>query len=99
MNYKNFFNLTQQPNHERIDSLHPFSKGNAVMMGTPVISTNLDVGYEPVSSTLEIEFHSGGIYQYSSVTDYVYRDLMSTLSHGKYFYAYTKNVYPYRKLG
>ncbi len=69
------------------------------MMGTPVISTNLDVGYEPVSSTLEIEFHSGGIYQYSSVTDYVYRGLMSASSHEKYFHAYIKNVYPYRKVG
>lgn len=70
------------------------------MMRTPVISTDLEsVGYEPVNSTLELKFHSGGIYQYSGVSDSVYRGLMSASSHGKYFHAYIKNVYPYHKVG
>ena len=37
---------------------------------TPVQSSNIrSVGYDPASRTLEVEFHSSGLYQYSSVPE------------------------------
>lgn len=64
---------------------------------TPVSSSNLAaVGYE--NHTLYIAFHSGWLYAYSNVPESVYQELMAASSHGKYFHAYIRNVYPYRKL-
>jgi len=64
-----------------------------------VSSSNLrSVGYDEATQTLEIEFHSGGVYQYSSVPRSVYEGLMGASSHGKYFHAHIKGVYPYRRI-
>lgn len=54
------------------------------------------VGYE--NSILEIEFHRGGIYQYSSVPLNVYQELMNAESHGQYFHRYIKNKYHTTKI-
>ena len=63
----------------------------------PVSSSNLAaVGY--ADGTLFIRFHSGGLYAYSNVPEHIYQALMSAPSHGKFFHAYIKNVYPYRRL-
>lgn len=60
---------------------------------TRVSSSNLaSVGYDPNTRMLEIEFHSGGIYQYSNVPAYVYSSLMSASSHGSYFDAHVKKA-------
>jgi hypothetical protein len=66
----------------------------------PVESSNLaSVGYDPESAVLEIEFKSGGIYEYSGVPQSVYDGLMNAASKGKYFYRYIKNSgYPYSKI-
>ena len=66
-----------------------------------VQSSNIaSVGYDLSSSTLEIEFESGGIYQYSGVPQDVYKGLMSAESKGKYFHQNIKNGgYPYNKIG
>ena len=70
------------------------------MRRRPVNSSNLrSVGYDAETSTLEIEFHHGGIYQYFGVPDQVYSSLMSFASHGKYFHRYIRYVYPYAKVG
>lgn len=69
------------------------------MSRTPVSSSNLrSVGYDPVSRVLEIEFHSGGIYQYSNVPEEVYRSLMAASSHGRYFHYFIKGAYVYRRI-
>lgn len=66
----------------------------------PVQSSNLrSVGYDPSSKILEIEFHQGGIYQYSGVPASEYQGLMSAPSLGQYFHKYIKDRYPYRKVG
>lgn len=49
------------------------------------------IGYE--NGTLEIEFHSGGIYQYLNVPEKIYNNLMNSTSYGKYFHNYIKNSY------
>ena len=64
-----------------------------------VDSTDIkSVGYDPATKILEIEFHSGGIYQYLDVPDMVYSDLMNADSKGKYFHRHVKNVYNHRKV-
>jgi len=69
------------------------------MIHTPVSSSNLaSVGYDPTSRTLEVAFHGGTLYSYSSVPESVYRSLMSASSHGHYFAANVKNVYSYRRV-
>ena len=58
-----------------------------------VSSSNLrSVGYE--NNTLEIEFHSGGIYQYYGVPSDTYYSLISAGSVGKYFHDFIKPFYP-----
>jgi len=69
------------------------------MQRIPVTSSDLSsVGYDPISQTLEIQFNSGGIYQYSDVPANVYEGLMSASSHGKYFHAHIRTSYLYKKL-
>jgi hypothetical protein len=43
------------------------------------------VGYDDSTKILEIEFHSGLVYQYSGVPSKVYTDLMRSSEVGKYF--------------
>jgi len=69
------------------------------MIRQPVSSTDIrSIGYDPESKILEIEFHSGGIYQYFEVPPSVYSGLMSASSHGKYFHQHVKNIYRYVKI-
>lgn len=64
----------------------------------PVASSDLAaVGY--AGTTLCIAFHSGGVYEYSGVPQSVYEALMNAGSKGKYFHAYIKRAYPYRRIG
>ena len=59
-----------------------------------VASSNLkSVGYDEGSSILEVEFHSGGIYEYFGVPEGVYLGLMSASSKGQYLHHYVKNSY------
>lgn len=69
------------------------------MIREEVKSTNIrSIGYEPESSTLEIEFHSGGIYQYFNVPQTSYNGLMSASSRGSYFHKYIKDNYKWAKV-
>jgi hypothetical protein len=43
------------------------------------------VGYDDSTKILEIEFHTGLVYQYSGVPPKVYADLMHSEEIGKYF--------------
>jgi hypothetical protein len=65
----------------------------------PVSSTNIaSVGYDEANNTLEIEFHSGGVYQYFGVPDYVHAELVSAASAGGYFARNIKGIYPYQQV-
>jgi len=57
-------------------------------------STVLSIGYEPTSSTLEVEFKNGGVYQYYNVPEMIYQQLMASDSKGKFLHAYIKPAYP-----
>jgi hypothetical protein len=65
-----------------------------------VSSTNLaSVGYDPTTQVLEIEFHSGGVYQYVGVPAALYEGLMAASSHGSYFHQFIKKGgYEYRRI-
>jgi len=56
------------------------------------------VGYDKESQTLEIEFNSGGVYQYFNVSESVFNALMSAPSHGKYFHSHINKKYSYNKI-
>lgn len=56
------------------------------------------IGYDIESKTLEIEFKSGGVYDYHDVPQHVYMGIMSAGSHGKYFYAEIKGKYGFEKV-
>jgi len=66
---------------------------------TTVSSSNLrSIGYEPESSTLEVEFNSGSVYQYHGVPQEVFDSLMQAGSKGTCFNANIKNSYGTTKL-
>ena len=69
------------------------------MIRTSVVSSDIrSVGYDGSSQVLEIEFHSGGVYQYYSVPRSVYNALMQASSHGTYFHRHIKGIYRYQKI-
>ena len=67
----------------------------------PVQSTNLaSVGYEQETSTIEIEFVNGGIYQYYGVPVDIYEGLMAAGSKGTFFHQNIRTAgYSYAKVG
>jgi hypothetical protein len=65
----------------------------------PVESTSLrSVGYDPRTHTLEVEFHSGGIYRYLDVPPDMYRTLRQSDSLGRVFARQIRNAYECWKL-
>lgn len=63
---------------------------------TPVASSNIaSVGYEDSNRTLEIEFHSGAVYQYFDVPGAVFDGLMAAASKGGFFHAQIRGTYRY----
>ena len=69
------------------------------MIRQPVSSSNLSsIGYDSESHTLEIEFHSGGVYQYFDVPQQIWDELMRASSHGSYFHRHVKDRYRWAKI-
>ena len=63
----------------------------------PVESSNIkSIGYD--TGTLEIEFKSGGVYQYANVPLFHHVALMNTKSKGKYFHRFIKPNFEYQKV-
>jgi hypothetical protein len=69
------------------------------MERTSVTSTNIGaIGYDEDSQTLEVEFNSGAVYQYSGVPRSEFEALMNSGSKGKYLNGNIKDRYPCVKL-
>jgi hypothetical protein len=65
----------------------------------PVNSSNIySVGYDKTYKILEIEFHSGGIYQYSNISYDIYNQLMNASSKGQFFHRFIRDKYPTKKI-
>lgn len=70
------------------------------MIRDPIASTNiLSVGYDETTSTLEVEFNSGSIYQYYNIEPALYEQFMQAPSKGQFLNVYIKNAYPYSRVG
>lgn len=68
------------------------------MKRIPVTSSNIaQVGYDPETQTLEVEFHSGAVYQYFDVPQSVYDALMNAESIGGFLNSQIKGVYRYAR--
>ncbi|MCP9750121.1 KTSC domain-containing protein [Ferruginibacter sp. HRS2-29] len=66
---------------------------------TSVTSSNIaSIGYDENSSTLEIEFLNGSIYQYFDVPQAVYEELMRAPSHGSYLATNIKGNYRFSRV-
>lgn len=64
-----------------------------------VASSNISaIGYDPSSETLEVEFNSGAVYQYTGVSQGEYDGFIGADSKGKYFAANIKNRHSFTKL-
>lgn len=57
------------------------------------------IGYDPNSSTLEIEFNSGAVWQYFEFPESLWYDFESTESKGKFFHREIKNQYSESRVG
>jgi len=72
------------------------------MVRRQVVSSNIkSVGYDPDSRTLEIEFLSGAVYQYSNVNQELYENMMKAPSVCRYLNAFIKprpEAYPCKKI-
>jgi len=69
------------------------------MERTPVTSSSLrSVGYDPQTLTLEIEFTSGGVYQYQPVPKEEVEGLLQAESIGRYFLDNIRDIYEHRKI-
>lgn len=59
---------------------------------TPVNSSNIKaVDYDPITKTLTIEFHSGGMYDYHDVTEAEHGHLIGAKSIGSHFHQHIKS--------
>lgn len=67
------------------------------MNRTPVQSSNIhSVGFE--NGVLEIQFHSGGLYQYFDVPSSIHAGLMAASSKGSYFVQHIRGHYRYARV-
>ena len=55
-------------------------------------------GYDDATRTLEIEFHSGGIYQYFDVPRPIFEGLMSAGSPGGFLHEQIRGVFRYARM-
>lgn len=66
------------------------------MKREPVKSSNLkSVGYDKDKKLLEIEFHTGAVYQYQNVLEPIYKQLVRAPSLGTYFHKTIRDQYKY----
>jgi hypothetical protein len=69
------------------------------MRRDPVVSSNIvSAGYEPSSETLEIEFASGGVYQYYNVSPSIYEAFLAAPSKGRFLISQIKDRFPYARV-
>ena len=64
----------------------------------PVESSNVaSIGYNSITKTLEVEFHTGSVYQYFQVPTKVYREFESADSLGRYLSKNIRDKFPFEK--
>lgn len=67
------------------------------MQRTPVQSSTIhSVGYE--GNVLEIQFHSGGVYQYFQVPERIHSGLINAPSKGTFFHQNIRGAFRYARV-
>jgi hypothetical protein len=56
------------------------------------------IGYDPHALSLEGEFLSGSVYQYSVAPESIYQGLMNATSKGSYFHDHISDRYPTKRV-
>jgi len=56
------------------------------------------IGFDPNKEVLEVEFRSGGVYQYFGVPEARFDQLMLATSKGTFFNRYIEDHFPYRRI-
>jgi hypothetical protein len=65
-----------------------------MMTSRPIVSSMIaSAGYDPDTRAMEIEFRSGKTYTFEEVPPYVFENLLSSDSPGRYFNQSIKGVY------
>ncbi|MGH7664494.1 MAG: KTSC domain-containing protein [Gemmatimonadaceae bacterium] len=57
------------------------------------------IGFDRDAQVLELEFYSGGIYQYREVPESVYDEFMLAPSKGKFYQHRIKEKFDYSRVG
>lgn len=71
----------------------------AVVKRSPVVSSMMaGIGYDPAAQILEIEFRTGGTYQYFDVPADAYDALQAASSKGRFFHAHIDGCFRYRRV-
>ena len=66
---------------------------------TSVDSSSVEsIGYDEASSTLQVEFKNGGMYQYFDVQEDIFVGLRDAESVGRYLMTKIKGTYRYSKV-
>jgi hypothetical protein len=69
------------------------------MRRLPIQSRSLkSLGYDEEKKILEVEFHSGAVYQYTGVTKELLFKLVKAPSRGRFFNEHIREHYPTRKV-
>lgn len=69
------------------------------MVRVDVTSSELrSVGYSDEEQILEVEFHSGGMYQYFAVAAELHKRLMSAPSVGRFFNEWIRDKHLYQRI-
>jgi len=69
------------------------------MVRQQVSSTSINaVGYDPQTSTLEIEFKNGRVYRYLNVPPEIYEAFMHSDSHGQYFNTNIRDTFQFDRI-
>ena len=69
------------------------------MQRQQVNSSNIkSVGFDVQKKMLEVEFYSGGTYQYSNVPKEVYFRFIKSESLGKFLHTNIKGIYKYKQV-
>ncbi|HRY62240.1 MAG TPA: KTSC domain-containing protein [Candidatus Paceibacterota bacterium] len=64
-----------------------------------VVSSNINsIGYDEVTSTLEVEFTSGDIYHYLNIPKYLFQQFLHSSSHGQFLNDFIRYNYKYQKI-
>lgn len=55
-------------------------------------------GYDPATGEMQIDFHKGGLYRYSGVSQEAFLAFVQAPSKGKHFLRFIKGAYEFQKL-